>query len=86
MPRVHLETAIGQFDGTIALVSNQIDAALEAAPQCAARLAQVRPAALEALTGHRAWLSARLAEADGTAASPTRGSGRSGSPASCRSR
>ena len=68
MPRVHLETAIGQFDGTIALVSNQIDAALEvegSAPQCAARLAQVRPAALEALTGHRAWLSARLAEADG---------------------
>src|SRR5262249_24591820 len=65
MPRVHLETAIGQFDGTIALVSNQIDAALEAAPQCATRLAQVRPAALEALTGHRAWLSARLAEADG---------------------
>src|SRR6185312_6966161 len=64
MPRVHLETAIGQFDGTIALVSNQLDAALEAAPQCAARLAQVRPAALEALTGHRAWLSARLAEAD----------------------
>ena len=65
MPRVHLETAIGQFDGTIALVSNQIDVALEAAPQGAARLAQVRPAALEALTGHRAWLSARLAEADG---------------------
>ena len=65
MPRVHLETAIGQFDGTIALISNQIDVALEAAPQGAARLAQVRPAALEALTGHRAWLSARLAEADG---------------------
>ena len=67
MPRVHLETAIGQFDGTIALVSNQIDAALEAAPQCAARLAQVRPAALDALTGHRAWLAAQLAEADGFA-------------------
>ena len=67
MPRVHLETAIGQLDGTIALVSNQIDAALEAAPQCAAQLAQVRPAALDALTGHRAWLSAQLAEADGFA-------------------
>jgi len=67
MPRVHLETAIGQFDGTIALVSNQIDAALEAAPGCAAELARVRPAALEALTGHRDWLSARLAEADGFA-------------------
>jgi uncharacterized protein (DUF885 family) len=67
MPRVHLETAIGQFDGTIALVSNQIDAALEEAPQCAARLTQVRPAALDALTGHRAWLAAQLAEADGFA-------------------
>ena len=64
MPRVHLETAIGQLDGTIALVSKEIDAALEAAPQCAAQLAQVRPAALDALTGHRAWLSAQLAEAD----------------------
>ena len=67
MPRVHLETAIGQFDGAIALVSNGIDAALEgegATPRSAARLAQVRPAALEALTGHRAWLSAKLAEAD----------------------
>jgi uncharacterized protein (DUF885 family) len=70
MPRVHLETAIGQFDGTIALVSTAIDAALEeegSAPRWAARLAQVRPAALEALTGHRTWLSAQLAEADGFA-------------------
>jgi uncharacterized protein (DUF885 family) len=64
MPRVHIETAIGQFDGTIALVSSQIDAALEAAPQCAARLAQVRPAALEALTEHRTWLDAQLSDPD----------------------
>jgi uncharacterized protein (DUF885 family) len=63
MPRVHLETAIGQFDGTIALVSDEIDAALEAAPSCGPRLAEVRPAALEALAEHRAWLAARLAEA-----------------------
>ena len=63
MPRVHLETAIGQFDGTIALVGNQIDAALAAAPSCGARLAEVRPAALEALAEHRAWLSARLSSA-----------------------
>src|SRR5580704_11605288 len=67
MPRVHLETAIGQFDGTIALVSKEIDGALEAAPQCAAQLAQVRPAALEALTEHRAWLAAQLAGPDGFA-------------------
>ena len=67
MPRVHLETAIGQFDGTIALVSKEIDAALEAAPGCVPELARVRPAALEALTEHRAWLSARLAGSDGFA-------------------
>ncbi|MGH3255642.1 MAG: DUF885 domain-containing protein [Streptosporangiaceae bacterium] len=63
MPRVHLETAIGQFDGTIALVSKEIDAALEDAPASAPRIAEVRPAALEALAGHRAWLGARLDEA-----------------------
>jgi uncharacterized protein (DUF885 family) len=62
-PRVHLETAIGQFDGTIALVSKEIDAALEDAPASGPRIAQVRPAALEALAGHRAWLGARLDEA-----------------------
>jgi uncharacterized protein (DUF885 family) len=70
MPRVHLETAIGQFDGTIALVSKEIDVALEvegSTPQCAAQLAQVRPAALEALTEHRSWLSAQLAGLDGFA-------------------
>jgi uncharacterized protein (DUF885 family) len=60
MPRVHLETAVGQFDGTIALISKDIDAALEAAPQCAGLLARVRPAALEALSEHRGWLCARL--------------------------
>jgi uncharacterized protein (DUF885 family) len=60
MPRVHLETAVGQFDGTIAMIGKDIDAALEAAPQCAGPLARVRPAALEALAGHRDWLSAQL--------------------------
>ena len=67
MPRVHIETAIGQFDGTIALVNNQIDAVLEAAPGCGPELARVRPAALEALTEHRAWLSAQLDIPDGFA-------------------
>ena len=63
MPRVHLETAIGQFDGTIALVDTAVGAALAAAPSCGPRLAEVRPAALEALAEHRAWLSARLSAA-----------------------
>jgi hypothetical protein len=63
MPKVHLETAIGQFAGTIALVSGQVDDALKAAPQCELQLAQVRPAALKALTEHRAWLLERFGEA-----------------------
>src|SRR5580700_1389513 len=67
MPRVHLETAIGQFDGAIELVGKEVDGALAAVPSsgpsAGPRLAEVRPAALEALAEHRAWLSARLAAA-----------------------
>jgi uncharacterized protein (DUF885 family) len=65
MPKVHLETAIGQFDGTIALVRDEIDAALAKeglGTAIRAEMDRVRPAALEALTAHRGWLSARLAE------------------------
>ena len=67
MPKVHLETALGQFAGTIALVTGEIDEALEAAPTCAAQIGRVRPAALEALAEHRDWLAARLEAADGYA-------------------
>jgi uncharacterized protein (DUF885 family) len=76
MPRVHLETAIGQFDGTISLVSAVLDRALAGAPEdspdgAAVRreLDRVRPAALAALEEHRTWLSGRLADtpADGFA-------------------
>ena len=70
MPKVHLETAIGQFSGTIELVTGEIDATLEAEPGCAAQIDAVRPAALEALTGHRAWLSAQLDRPDGEFADP----------------
>jgi hypothetical protein len=62
MPRVHLETAIGQFAGTIALVSNEVGEAIEEAPPPGPQFGRVRTAALEALTGHRDWLSARLAQ------------------------
>ena len=63
MPRVHLETAITQFSGTITLVTEVVDAALRDAPGRESDIAAVRPAALDALAGHRTWLSARLAEA-----------------------
>ena len=64
MPRVHIETAIAQFGGTIKLVTGEIDAAIRKAGGSAAADAvdKARPAALEALEAHRDWLSARLAD------------------------
>jgi uncharacterized protein (DUF885 family) len=69
MPLVHTETAIGQFSGTMTLISNEIDAALAAVPpsaagRCSELIDQVRPAALAALAEHRDWLSAQLPAAD----------------------
>jgi uncharacterized protein (DUF885 family) len=70
MPRVHLETAVGQFGGTIGLVTEEVNHALRraantgGAAQAAAAVERVRPAALDALAEHRDWLSARLAGDD----------------------
>jgi uncharacterized protein (DUF885 family) len=60
MPKVHVETAIAQFSGTIKVVTEEVDAALRQAPGRAREIEAVRPAALDALAGHRAWLSAQL--------------------------
>jgi uncharacterized protein (DUF885 family) len=76
MPRVHLETAIGQFSGTISLVSAEIDAALAAAPGSARQIEAVRPAALDALVEHRTWLSGRLDEGEDGFADPRVGAER----------
>jgi uncharacterized protein (DUF885 family) len=76
MPRVHLETAIGQFSGTISLVSAEIDAALAAAPGNARQIEAVRPAALDALVEHRTWLSGRLDEGEDGFADPRVGAER----------
>jgi len=83
MPKVHLETAIAQFGGTIALVTEEVNAALRQAANAAsatagaagsaaaravtAEVERVRPAALAALAEHRDWLSARLASGDDAA-------------------
>jgi uncharacterized protein (DUF885 family) len=61
MPKVHIETAITQFGGTIALVSGELDAAVRKAGGSAI-IDAARPAALEALAAHRDWLSAKLAD------------------------
>ena len=75
MPKVHLETAIAQFGGTIGLVTEEVNAALReaagggavitsaGAAATAAVIAEVenaRPAALAALAEHRDWLAAKL--------------------------
>jgi len=72
MPMVHLETAIGQFGGTIGLVTEEVNAALRRAANAgdaanataSAEVESARPAALAALAEHRDWLSARLAGGD----------------------
>ena len=61
MPKVHIETAITQFGGTIKLVTEEVDAALRKAGGSAA-VDAARPAALEALTAHCDWLAAKLAD------------------------
>jgi uncharacterized protein (DUF885 family) len=79
MPKLHLETAIGQFAGTIKLAGGEVDAALRKADgqrQVAAALGKVRPAALEALAVHRDWLSSKLAAGDGDFADPRIGAQR----------
>jgi uncharacterized protein (DUF885 family) len=75
MPKVHLETAIAQFGGTIGLVTEEVSAALRQAASGAspspastgaviAEVENARPAAVAALAEHRDWLSARLAGDD----------------------
>ena len=64
MPRVHLETALGQFAGTTALVVGEIDRLLEHSPASRVEIDRVRPMALEAVDAHRAWMSERLAASE----------------------
>ncbi|MGD0701583.1 MAG: DUF885 domain-containing protein [Trebonia sp.] len=59
-PKVHLETAITQFGGTIALLTEEVDRALAVAPS--PEVEKARPAALDALAAHRDWLAARAGE------------------------
>lgn len=75
MPRVHLETAISQFEGTERLIGTELDRILatapaggaaaggEAAGRAPAGLAAARTAARDAIAEHRRWLEQRLADA-----------------------
>ena len=87
LSRIHVELAIGQFEGTVDLIGAELDAAVAEASKAdsadsadsagladsadpaalsgvRAAIDAVRPAALEALQNHLAWLKERLAAGD----------------------
>ncbi len=63
MPRVHAETAVGQFRGTRALVEHEVADALQKEPTLRAEVDPARTAALEAIDDHLTWLEAALGTA-----------------------
>ena len=65
MPRVHVETAIGQFTGTRTLLATELERALEAEPSLRGEVDPARTAAYEAVDAHLDWLRARLDDATG---------------------
>jgi uncharacterized protein (DUF885 family) len=64
MPRVHVETALVQFGGTLSLVTDEVDRALGHAPGASNLVAKVRPAATAALEDHLRWLADQLPAAE----------------------
>ncbi|TML20820.1 MAG: DUF885 domain-containing protein, partial [Actinobacteria bacterium] len=60
-PRIHVETAVGQFAGTAALIRHQIPELLTEAPGLAAPVTAAADQALAALDGFGRWLQDRLA-------------------------
>jgi uncharacterized protein (DUF885 family) len=64
MPRVHVETAIGQARGVAELLGADLEALLELAPAARAPLDAVRVPAAQALEEFARWLETRLPESD----------------------
>jgi uncharacterized protein (DUF885 family) len=60
MPRVHLETAIGQFEGTQAMLGPALEGELDGVPTMRSRVAPARDAAAAAIDAHLGWLRDRL--------------------------
>ncbi len=63
-PRIHLETAVGQFAGTAALIRTEIPALVAEAPGLADRVAAASAAAVAALDEFGGWLRGQLADGD----------------------
>jgi uncharacterized protein (DUF885 family) len=65
MPRVHVETAIGQFTGTRTLLATELERALAEQPALRPEVDGPRERAIEAIDEHLDWLRAALDDADG---------------------
>jgi hypothetical protein len=63
-PRIHLETAVGQFAGTGALIRTEIPPLLAEAPGLAGQIEPASAAALAALDEFTGWLRGQLSEGD----------------------
>ncbi|MET8039993.1 DUF885 domain-containing protein [Micromonospora sp. NPDC005215] len=73
MPRIHAETAVGQFTGTAALIRDELPALLAQAPSTLDRVEPAATAAIAALEEFVAWLRAGLAADAGPGRDPRLG-------------
>jgi uncharacterized protein (DUF885 family) len=64
MPRVHVETAIGQARGVLAMLGDQVEELLAREPALRGEVDPARAAAGQALTDHLRWLEAQLPTCD----------------------
>ena len=62
MPRIHVETAAGQFEGTAALVRDEVPPLLDREPALRAEVASVAETAIHALEAFADWLRAQPAD------------------------
>lgn len=65
MPRVHVETAIGQFGGTIHLLTDEVPALAKTVAGLDPAFEIARLSAVQALEEHRRWLEEKLESAEG---------------------
>ncbi|MEU7587026.1 DUF885 domain-containing protein [Micromonospora sp. NPDC049230] len=73
MPRIHAETAVGQFTGTAALIRDELPALLAQAPSQLDRVEPAATAAIAAVEEFVAWLRAGLAADSGPGRDPRLG-------------
>jgi uncharacterized protein (DUF885 family) len=65
MPQVHVETAVVQARGAIALLAGEVDELVRRAPEVSSDVDDARSVAAQALEDHARWLAAQTATADG---------------------